>query len=325
MIQGKTSTKPAATEAPVDDRPWRKRHPVLSRAILYSLGLALGVVLVVAYSDRKDDDRATELEAIQKQIDGLSLVLAADPTGDRLLAILDESFAGEDLPVRARERSLRWRAMAWRRKAETAETDADRDAAFAKADAAYEAARALDMAADERFAMQLERTEALLLRRDLKGARAALPPLEQASTVSAALMRQFLLAQLVRLEDGNEKACAILRATLNGIEAPMPTETDAYIGGREWKATQIAVEMANFVTSQGQRPADAQLWKRLRTLGADEYEVQKAAALGLLALGAEDDAVAAWRVARALDGRLAALECARQAELGRLDRAATRP
>lgn len=317
MIQG-TTTKEAAP----DLRPWRKRHPVLSRTILYTLGLALGVVLVVLYSERKDDDRATELEAIQKQIDGLGLVLAADPTGDQLLAILDEKFAGDDLPVHARQRSLRWRAMAWRRKAETATSDEAAAAAFTHADAAFEAARDLDLAAGERFGLQLERTEALMLRKDLEGARAALPDLPQAPSVTAALMRQFLLAQLVRLESGDAKACELLRATLGGIEGPVPTTADAYIGGREWTTTEIAIEMANFVTSQGNRPADAALWKRLRALAADDYEAQKAAARGLLALGSEDEAVAAWRTARALDGRLAATESARSDDLMRLDQRA---
>lgn len=321
MLQGSTTTT-----KPADDlRPWRKRHPVLSRAILYTLGIGLAVLLVVLWSERQDDDRATELAAIQQQIDGLGLVLATDPTGDQLLAILDERFAGDDLPVLARERSLRWRAMAWRRKAETAETDAARDAAHRKADAAHADAAALDLAAEERFALGLERTEALLVRQDLDGARAALPALERAPGVTAGLMRQFVQAQLLRLEGRTGDACDLLRATLQGVQGPLPREPDAYIGGREWTTVQVAVELASFVTSQGGEPSDVALWAHLRALAPEAYDVQRAAASGLAALGAEQQALAAWRSARRLDGRLAAIECGRDETLGRLDAALRSP
>ena len=325
MIQGSPVQTASAPEGPADTRPWRKRHPVLSRTILYTLGLALGVVIVTLYNQRKAEDDATASEALQKQIDGLGLVLATDPTGDRLLALLDEKFAGEDLPLQARQRSLRWRAMGWRRKAETAESDEARLAAYAAADAAYADALALELPAAERFALRLEQSEALLVRRDLTAARAALPALESAPAPTAALMRQFVLAQLMRLEGQTDEACALLRATLAGVRGPVAVEPDAYIGGREWTTAQIATELAAFVTSQAQRPADVALWKHLRGLAPTDYEAQKSAALGLLALGAADDALAAWRVARSLDPRLAATEAGRNEQLAGLERRLARP
>lgn len=320
MTQGSTPT-----ETPVDTRPWRKRHPVLSRTILYTLGLGLGVLLVVLWNDRKAEDDATAQEAIQKQIDGLGLVLAADPTGDRLLALLDEKFAADDLPVHARQRSLRWRAMGWRRKAETAETDAARRAAHEAADVAYATALALELPAAERFALRLERAEALLVRKDLAGAREALPELAATPGVTAALMRQFVLAQLMRLEGAGPQACALLRSTLKGVRGPLPTEPDAYIGGREWTAAQIAIELAAFVTSQDGRPSDADLWQHLCALAPSDYEAHKSAALGLLSLGSEDAALQSWRTARRLDPRLAGIEAGRREGLGTLERRLTRP
>lgn len=314
MIQGTT------TETAADVRPWRKRHPVLSRAILYTLGLALGTLLVVLWNQRKDEDRDTELDAIQQQIDGLGLVLAADPTGDELLALLDENFAGEDLPQKARQRSLRWRAMAWRRKAESAGGATDRDAAYARADEAFAAAEALDLPAEERYALQLEQVEARLARRDTAGAREILPSLDAATSVSPALLRQFLLAQLLRLEGHTGKASDLLRDTLRGVEGPLQQGHDAYVGGREWSPLQVVIEMAAFVTTQEGRAGDAALWGQIRRLGADVYEAQKAAAAGLAALGSDDQALAAWRAATRLDPRLAGIEAGRDPALAALQR-----
>lgn len=317
---GVMSLTPSTPDVSSDEaRPWRKRHPVLSRSILYTLGLGLVALLVFLLANRQDEDRAEELAAIQKRIDGLSLVLAADPTGAELLKILDAEFASDDLPRHARQRVLRWRAMAWGSRAQLATTDAARTEAWGHADEAHAACAALDLPPEEAYGLALERTEALLLRRDQQGARAALPALEKATQVPAALLRQFLLAQWLRLEDRIPDACDLLRGTLRGLEGNIAGAPQAYIGGREWSIAQVATEMATFVTTQGGKVADAALWSQLRSLASDDFEVQKAAAVGLSALGADDDALAAWRAAVRLDGRLAGIEAARDEVLGRLD------
>ncbi|MDA1195052.1 MAG: hypothetical protein O2894_07680, partial [Planctomycetota bacterium] len=269
----------AATELQpetADARPWRKRHPVLSRALLYVLGLGLAGLLYVRWQDRRAEDEATRIHTIQLQVDGLGLVLATDPEADRLLSLLDEKYAGTDLPAVTQGRVQRWRAAGWRRKYEIAADDAARDAARARVDAAFEAAAALDLPPTERTALALERAETLLARLDLKEARHQLGVAGVWQDPVQGLMATMLDAQALRLEGQPEAALEALRKALAGLPATPPTPS--YLGGRAWTVAQVAVEMLGFLTREGAQAADAPLWSRLRGLAPDDFEVQSAAA-----------------------------------------------
>ena len=310
------------SEDPGPALPWRKRHPVISRTLLYGLGLSLAVVLAVLFTERKDEDRAAGLVARQVELDGLGLVLATDPSGAGVREILDTKYADPTLPVFLRGRALRWRAMAWRAHANTAAARGD-DAAcadgFGRADAAFEACRALDLEPAERAAMQLEWAEARLERRELKQAVALLPAPSDLASVPQALIRALLLAQAHRLEGQPERGLEVVRAALGGVEAPLDTETKTYLGGREWTAAEAAVELASFATTVGEHPSDAALWQRLRRAAPDDYALQAAAARGLEQLGLPDDAAAAWRAARRLQPALATAEARRDSVLGQVE------
>ncbi|NNF56892.1 MAG: hypothetical protein HKN04_01495 [Rhodothermaceae bacterium] len=321
-------TKRDKAETEVDTRPWRKRHPVLSRFVLYPLGLGLAVLLVVLLMERQDDDTATELRALQQQLDGLSLILVADPSGDEVLRILDDKFDRDDLPVRTQGRALRWRALAWRRKlnlAADAKDEAGKRTAIAALDKAHAAAAALDLEPAERYSLALERAEALLEQQRVDEGIAALPPADQAPTPTHDLLRAFTYAQGVRLQDDLETGLGLLRARLGALDAPLEATPVGYVGGREWSRAQVAVELANFVTKEGKRPADSDLWLRLRRLAPKNFDLQVAAALGLLTLSHPDEALRAWERARVLNGRLAQAALRKNNELAPLEERLRQP
>ncbi len=307
----------------VDTRPWRKRHPVISRTLLYGLGLGLAALLFVLFTERKADDEATRIEALQKELDGLSLVLATDPTGDVVLAKLDEKFSGDDLPVITQGRSLRWRAMAWRRKANTASTDAEKQRAVQEVEKALEACAALQLEPAERFALQLEWAEARLERRDVTRARQVLPDSGDLIHLGSAMLPSVLLLSLLevqakRLEGQAADAAVLAVKTVQAIEPPLGQQI-AYVGGRDWTAAQVGIELASFATQVGDPALAGPAWKRLRAAAAYDFEVQVAAARGLLRAGDRANARSAWRSAKALNADLAAAEARRDAGLAALD------
>lgn len=290
--------------------PWRKRHPLLSRTLLYGLGCGLAVLILLLFTQRRDQDQAARLGALGAELDGMGLVLATDPTGTRVLELLDEKFpADAGLPVHLRGRALRWRAMAWRARASGAAAARDtpgRELAYERADAALEACRALDLEPAERTALKLEWAESRLERRDVAAGIELLPAPEELGTVPERLLRALLLAQARRLEGRQDQALALARTRVMDLEVPVDTKTKAYVGGREWTALEVAVELAAFATHVAQSPADGTLWTRLRLAAPQDYAVQAAAARGLEQLGLADDALTAWRAARRLDADLAA-------------------
>lgn len=310
----------APEEAEADLRPWRKRHPVLSRVMLYAAGAGLAVLLVLLLSQRREEDRAAHLRSLAGEMDGLSLVLAADPTGSRVRAILDADFGDPALPVRLRERALRWRALAWRRQIhETrgAASAAGHDRAVARCEAALKACAALDLEPAERVALGLEWAESRLERRDVAGALKVLPSSEDAREPAQALLRVLLGAQARRL-DGREAEAA--RAVRDALQQTPDARQTSYVGGRSWTALQVAVELADFLTLVAHDAGDAPVWMRLREHAPASFPVQMSAARGLSALGRPTEALEAWRAACALDARQAAAAAREDPALAALDR-----
>ncbi len=307
-------------QTPAAELPWRKRHPVISRTLLYGLGLGLAALLIVLFMDRQDDDERTRIAALQEELDGLNLVLLADPTGDAVLAKLDERFSGSDLPLITRGRALRWRAMAWRRKVGTATDGAARADATEQAEAALEACAALELPPAERSALALEWVEARLERRDVEGARRVWPEADDLPDVPSALLFTLLRAQALRLEEQTPAGVELVRSTLMGLEGPLDTEQKAYVGGRSWTAAEVAVQMANFMTLVGEAAEARPVWNRLRAAAGGDFDVQAAAARGLAESGARADALQAWRAAKAIHADLAAAEARSDPVLEALER-----
>jgi len=314
MLKVMTSVEPLAVLP-----PWRKRHPLLARTLLYGAGLGLAALLLVLLVDRQADDERTRILALQAELDGLSLMIAMDKTGDSVLAKLDEKFTDPELPLVTRGRALRWRAMAWRRKAMTASSEEERAGAIVEVEKALTACEALDLAPAERVALHLEWAEARLERPDVRGGETILPAASELHQMPHALLYTLLRAQGMRLDDRGPASVELVRTALLGLEGPLDTETQTYVGGRTWTAVQVAVELANYLTRVGEPAGARAAWNRLRAAAPRDFETQASAARGLARGNAGDDALSAWRAAQALDARLAAIEAARDPVLGRLE------
>ncbi len=306
-------------------RPWRKRHPILSRSLLYGLGLGCAALLLVLFLGRREEDERVRTRALQEELDSLSLVMATDPSGDEVLRQLDEKFSDPDLPTLMRGRVLRWRAMAWRRKALRA-TGAGRQEAQHAAERAVEAAlakaEALPLDPAERVALHLEWAEGRLEHADVDGAMAILPEPTTLTTVTQGLLYSLMRAQALRLAGKTSAGLQAADAALGALDRPVGTKAEDYVGGRLWSPVQVAVELANFVGAVGD-PADAvATWNLLRAAAPASFETQVAAARGLAQGRAEADARSAWQTATSLNRRLAATEASRDAVLDALSRRA---
>ncbi len=278
-----------------DTRPWRKRHPVLSRSILYVLGLGLAALLAVLYMNRKDEDEATELEALGKQLNDLSIVMAMDPDGKQVLRILDENFSDADLPVDMQGRALRWRALAHRRGGN-----------HAKAAAAFDAANKLDLPKRERLALNIEWAEALAESGKADEALQRLQPLDPIDG-PLGLLRDFVYVQVQLLRKQEPAAVRHLQSALAGLAAPLPADQD-YVGGRPWTASQVATVMTELLVTRDALDTKARIaaWRRLAQLAAGDFEAQIATARGFLGLALARDARKALARAEVLDPRQAA-------------------
>ena len=61
---------------------WRRRHPVLSRTLLYAVALGLVGGVALLRRERKEEER---LDYLVKRLDGLGLVFVQDRTGDTVV------------------------------------------------------------------------------------------------------------------------------------------------------------------------------------------------------------------------------------------------
>lgn len=295
-----------------DTRPWRKRHPVLSRSILYALGIGLATLLAVLYLSRKEEDAASALDALRGQLNDLSLVLALDPDGTQVLRILDEKFADPELPVDMQGRALRWRALAHRRGGRHTE-----------AEAALQAASALDLPARERLALAVEWAEARSEAGDLTGAMKVLPPVEQAIDGPLGMLRDVVFARVHFLLKADNAATRRLAGALGRFDEPLPDGPEDYVGGRPWTPSQVATVMSEMLvnTPRERQPdprGDARIWGRLERIAPRDFDAQVAATRGYLALERRQDALRCWQRAEALEPAQAATLLRSDSVLARL-------
>lgn len=272
--------------------PWRKRHPVFSRVLLYALGIGLVALLVHLFLERQKVDEQDRISALAQELDALATLHLLDPEGTLVLEALDDRFSGDDLPTKVQGRALRWRAMAHRKRGEPAEMEA-----------ALKKAAALDLEVEERFALQLEWVEGLLAFSRTADAREQLPPAEERGVSEPLrLLRTFLHAQALRQAGEPDEASAVLEATYASLQPPLDPDVRMHVGGRDWNAPQVATVMSEWLAKVPGRNA-LEIWRRLHLLAPRDFGAQRACALGFLGLDRQDEAEAAWRLARALDPR----------------------
>jgi len=300
-------------EPPVSGQPWHKRHPLLSRSLLYGAGVGLAAALLFSLVGRSQEDAARRREALDAELDLLEVVHAMDPSGDLVLKLLDEKFSGDELTTHQRGRALRWRALALRKKK-------DREGV----EAAFQAAEALDLEPLERAALHLEWAEARIAAPDLRGAQALLPAgrlLQDHPTLL--LLRALLSAQIQAGLHSPKEGRTELDEILSGLPQPLDPEREVYVGGRPWLASQAATVATEFLAQgpeergQGQR---AGLWRRLHLLAPLDFDAQVACARAFLGEGLTAEARQAFAVARALDPALAQAEVRRDPQLGSLQK-----
>jgi hypothetical protein len=288
---------------------WRKRHPVISRSVLYVLGLGLAALLAFLYAGRKAEDESAAVDALGQELDALSLVHVVDPTGEQVLALLDEKFSGPTLPVRVRGRALRWRALAHRRRQ-------DRE----RVEAALREAATLDLEPRERAALRIEWAEARLEAGQGEAALEVLPDEVPPPGGPLELLRVHVRAHAHVLLGRPSEALALVRRTLAELSSPLASEPRDYVGGRPWSLAEAAHVLTEFEVRLADGAAGAAPWMRLRALAPSDYDAQVAAARGLAAVARSADARSTWARARALDPRRAASDARSDPVLAGLER-----
>lgn len=269
--------------------PWRKRHPVLSRSILYVLGACVVGGLVLLFLQRQAEDRRTRDESLLQELDALGVVLAADPTGDTVLRVLDEGFSAPDLPPRVRAHALRWRAMALRRKQD-----------HQGVEAALQEAAGIAVSRQERAALQLEWAEARLEGGDAEGALDVLPNQRDTAGRPMGLLQVRLWAQARAHLGHPEESRRAPREALEPLTRPLPDRPTDFVGGRPWTRAQAATVLTEYLVQVDEESA-TWAWRRLMALAPDDFDAQVAAARGLAVLSRREDALRAWHRAQALD------------------------
>lgn len=295
-----------STQEP-ETRSWRKRHPVVSRLILYVLGIGIMAVLVHLFLERQAVDEQDRYRAVAQELDGIGVIHLLDPDGSQILKLLDEKFSAPDLPPKVKGRALRWRALALRKRPD-----------HEGAEAALVAAKALDVPAEEHLALGLEWAVARIEAGQVETAHEVLPTAAEVAPYPALqLLRALLFAQLQEQVGRQDAGAAELEAQLGSLKAPLVEDVLVYVGGREWSALQVATVATEYLAARPGAPV-AELWRRLARLAPRDLDAQVACARGFLAAGLEAEARSAWDRVQALDPRLAAALAAKEPELGAL-------
>jgi hypothetical protein len=287
---------------------WRRRHPVLSRLLLYVAAAALLGVVAVLATRRSEQNREDHLTYLRKRLDGLGLVYVQDRTGNAVLQTLDREFAEPDLPADIRQRVLRVRGFVHMRQQR-----------LAPAEEAFEAAWAIVEDPTEREALRVEWAEARAMLGDPEGAVTLLdeaPPTEyEGLAIFRALVRTFASG---RHGSGQRAQVVMLDDALASLPQPLPDRDTFHMGLRDWSGAMAATD-ATMTLAQlmGERRAKA-AWERLQALAPDSFRAQAEAARGLAAGRWWMSAAAAWRRAVALDPHQAELYADQDPRLARL-------
>ncbi len=279
-------TRAASNTSP--QKPWRKRHPVLARAILYSLGIALGLGLYLMLEARKKSDAAHAIEVDSKFLENMPLLLAKDPTGRKLEFVIDEEFEGREVADHIGSRVERWRAIAFRSQKR-----------YADAESALDRARALTSDAACLDAIALERAYVRLAEGDFERAldalgQPSLRPVTDPLNGLELVVRAGVLEKLGQRADA-ERA---LRSFVDATPDTLKRRPVRRAGGREWTSRgTIAIvfeTLANFVS-----PSESlDIWKSLHKRAGRDYNVQLSCTRAFLKRGKQHLAERSWTLAR---------------------------
>lgn len=308
-----------APAAPTALRPWRKRHPVLARLLLYGLGLGLCALLLWLLLGRRAVDAEDRLDYLRARLETLTVVLQADAQGAEVLKVLDAEYGAPDLAPDVRSRALRLRGIVARNRKDAAGMNAS-----------YAEARRL---LSRTPLVRVIETEWALCRVDLgdaAGARSllgesvqgplALPASE--GGMALALWQTFLSAQVRAAEGDGDGARTALHVVLDGLVPPLPSDGPGlWLGLRSWQGADVAVEMSRWLAAglPSGSPAAKPIWIRLSKLGANSLDAQLLAAEGLALAGDRASARVAWKRALELNAPGARLGSERNPTLKGLD------
>lgn len=277
----------ASQDVPPRHPSWRKRHPVLARALLYGLGMSLGGLALVLLAGRREQDREDQLAYLWKRLETLPIVIQADPDAAEAVKVLDAEYASATLPAALRARAERLRGIIARNRKDKAGVQA-----------AFERALALDPGAEE--SVRIELALCLVDAGDPVEATRHVMTLKPASTtlrVWAELARsQALLDQpdgMIRRQE--------LVAFVHGLPAPLPVEPPVWLGLAEWTPAGAALECVRWLVrlSAPESQEALELWRRLAALAPTDFEALLAATEGLLAAEDLDGARGLWARATA--------------------------
>ena len=288
----------AATEQ-VDTRPWRKRHPVLSRVLLFGLGAVLIALLVVPYLERKKDDARTELEGKLTAME-VGLFLGGGPRAV-LQQVETDFLEPDDVPADLKARALRFAALAKKRMGAEGGFDSQAvQVAFAQAHAA-----AKDP--DAQRGLLLEAAEAHLEVREFDEARTFLTnDLLQDAGPTWTLFREVFVAKTEADADPGAAAARLdeaLSAALGTGDAGARAEP-VFVGARTWNLAQVAVYATDqrIVLARGENEDVVRsFWSRLAPLAVSDGGSAVLCAAGLLATGDERLALEVLQTARRAD------------------------
>ncbi|MGE0192021.1 MAG: hypothetical protein AB7T63_08250 [Planctomycetota bacterium] len=280
-----------------DTRPWRLRHPVLSRSLLYGVGIALLVGLVMAWAGRRAADEADRHLALQKKLENLSIPLQQDPSGTVVLRALAEDYPLDGLPEDLRGLHHRMRALAL--------------VSAGRLDEAIEAGKQAIEAGPAGLARELARVEhARMLLRAERGEQAleGLGPAPSAATLSAPGVLPMVLAWRAQAEatvaaraGRQDEAAGHLARAFRGLPDPVDPATELFFEGHDWSAGEIAFALARDLADLQDPSEAAGTWRRLLRIAPADARVAVEAAVGLEAAGAPTDAETALGRARDID------------------------
>jgi hypothetical protein len=271
------SPSPGAGPTPVDARPWRKRHPLAARLVLYGIGLAVGFGIYTAWTRRQDQDQGDRVRYLWARLETLPVILPADPEGPEVLKVLDAEYVDPALPEALRARAERLRGI-------VAHNRKDRPGV----DAAFSRARALDPA--QQPTIDLEWALCLAALGDGAEARKRLPAsVEQPGWgFAASTWHALVKAQAEALTGGSMVGRRALDEALDRLPRPLPSQAPFWFGLDAWQPVGAALEATRWALLD---PAYAtpdvakRAWARLAALATDDAEALIASAEGLLAVG----------------------------------------
>lgn len=290
--------------------PWRKRHPVAARLLLYGVGLALAGLGLWLWLERRDLDRLDHVAALRARLEQLPLVLQVDPSGAEALRLLDADFADPGLPDDLEARAQRLRGVIARLRKD----DAGMNRAFARA-------RDLDPSPASVDALTLEWAYCRVDLGDTVGANLLLKAAVPADPVLA-FWRQVVTARMFEASGTPEKGRRGLRTLLDLIPRPFEASPPVWFMLAEWRVEDVAIEAVRWLVEglPAGSAAAAPIWKRLPELCPRYPNALLAATEGLLAAGDTAQARAIWKRLKDADAAFAAKLAERKPDLAALER-----